>query len=178
MRLLCLFMVADREDCPGGWRANEPTTWFISEAQRRGLIDQLVLDTHDHPSVISAGGVVIHDGHVLAEILGGAWDLPKGKIEFDETPESAATRVLQIATGTRFPQSLSGHLFDLDDWVENASPPLLSRIRYYLMYIEETFPTLNSEIQWLPLTDINTLPWVNDALPKRILDAIKNEISA
>ena len=62
MRLLCLFMVADREDCPGGWRANEPTTWFIAEAQRRGLIGQLVLDTHDHPSVISAGGVVIHDG--------------------------------------------------------------------------------------------------------------------
>ena len=105
---------------------------------------------------------------VLAEISSGAWDLPKGKIEFDETPESAATRVLQIATGTRFPQSLSGHLFDLDDWVENAS--LRSRRCHYLMYIEETFPTLNSEIQWLPLTDINTLPWVNDALPKRILD--------
>ena len=82
---------------------------------------------------------MIHDGHVLAEISSGAF--PKGKIEFDE----AATRVLQIATGTRFPQSLSGHLFDLDDR-ENASPPLLSRIRYYLMYIEETFPTLNLEI--------------------------------
>ena len=82
------------------------TTWFIAEAQRQGLIGQLVLDTHDHPSVISAGGVMIHDGHVLTEISSGAWDLPKGKIEFDETPESAATRVLQIATGTRFPQSL------------------------------------------------------------------------
>ncbi len=39
MRLLCLFTVADRVDCLGGWRANEPTVWFLAEARRRRLID-------------------------------------------------------------------------------------------------------------------------------------------
>ncbi len=44
MRLLCIFMVADRIDCPGGWRANEPTVWFSAEAERRGYVEGLVFD--------------------------------------------------------------------------------------------------------------------------------------
>jgi len=43
--LLCLFMVADRIDCPGGWEANEPLVWFLAEARRRGLVKrEWVLD--------------------------------------------------------------------------------------------------------------------------------------
>jgi hypothetical protein len=38
VRVLCLFMVADRVDCPGGWQANRPLVWFLEEAQRRGLL--------------------------------------------------------------------------------------------------------------------------------------------
>jgi hypothetical protein len=38
LRLLCIFMIADRVDCPGGWRANAPTVWFLGEAERRGLL--------------------------------------------------------------------------------------------------------------------------------------------
>ena len=44
MRLLCLFMVADRVDCPGGWRGNAPLNWFLREAERRKLVKNLVLD--------------------------------------------------------------------------------------------------------------------------------------
>jgi HD domain len=36
VHLLCLFMIADRVDCPGGWRANAPLVWFLEEATRRG----------------------------------------------------------------------------------------------------------------------------------------------
>jgi hypothetical protein len=36
--LLSVFMVADRVDCPGGWRANAPLVWFLAEAERRGLL--------------------------------------------------------------------------------------------------------------------------------------------
>jgi hypothetical protein len=44
-RLLVLFMVADRVDCPGGWRENAPLVWFLEEARRRGLVPgDLVLD--------------------------------------------------------------------------------------------------------------------------------------
>jgi hypothetical protein len=38
--LLCLFMVADRVDCPGGWRANAALVWFLDEVARRGLLDR------------------------------------------------------------------------------------------------------------------------------------------
>jgi hypothetical protein len=37
--LLCLFMVADRVDCPGGWRANAALVWFLDEVARRGWLD-------------------------------------------------------------------------------------------------------------------------------------------
>lgn len=38
LSLLCLFMVADRVDCPGGWRANAALVWFLDEVVRRGLL--------------------------------------------------------------------------------------------------------------------------------------------
>jgi hypothetical protein len=45
-RLLVPFMVADRVDCPGGWRVNEPVVWFIEALRQRGLLPHgLVLDT-------------------------------------------------------------------------------------------------------------------------------------
>ncbi len=37
-RLLALFMIADRVDCPGGFRANAPLMWFLGEARARGLV--------------------------------------------------------------------------------------------------------------------------------------------
>ncbi|MBU6951756.1 HD domain-containing protein [Hahella sp. HN01] len=36
VQLLCLFMIADRVDCPGGWTANKALTWFLEEAAERG----------------------------------------------------------------------------------------------------------------------------------------------
>lgn len=45
LRLLCLFMVADRVDCPGGWRTNRPLIWFLQEVRDRKLLkDELQLD--------------------------------------------------------------------------------------------------------------------------------------
>jgi hypothetical protein len=38
LRLLAIFMVADRVDCPGGFRANAPLMWFLDEARARGLV--------------------------------------------------------------------------------------------------------------------------------------------
>ena len=39
MRILIIFMVADRIDCPGGWKANEPLLWFIREAKVKGYLE-------------------------------------------------------------------------------------------------------------------------------------------
>lgn len=40
MRLLCIFMVADRVDCPGGWQANAALVWFLDEATKRGFLPE------------------------------------------------------------------------------------------------------------------------------------------
>jgi hypothetical protein len=40
LRLLCLFMIADRADCPGGWEMNAPLVWFLAETQRRKLVEE------------------------------------------------------------------------------------------------------------------------------------------
>jgi hypothetical protein len=53
VRLLCLFMVADRVDCPGGWRTNRPLVWFLGEMKARQLLDtELILD--DGPTAPAA----------------------------------------------------------------------------------------------------------------------------
>lgn len=45
MKLLCIFMVADRVDCPGGWRSNAALVWFLEECKTRNLLNtELVLD--------------------------------------------------------------------------------------------------------------------------------------
>src|SRR6185436_10396330 len=41
LRLLSIFMVADREDAPAGWRRNLPTPWFHAEARARNLLGDL-----------------------------------------------------------------------------------------------------------------------------------------
>jgi hypothetical protein len=38
-------MVADRVDCPGGWRANEPLVWFLEQLRgRTSLPTSMVFD--------------------------------------------------------------------------------------------------------------------------------------
>ncbi|UCF65110.1 MAG: HD domain-containing protein [bacterium] len=33
LKLLLIFMIADRVDCPGGWKNNQPLRWFLNEAR-------------------------------------------------------------------------------------------------------------------------------------------------
>ncbi|HNV69493.1 MAG TPA: HD domain-containing protein [Candidatus Ozemobacteraceae bacterium] len=47
--LLCLFAIADRADCPGGWQQNPPTIWFLQEVKRRNLVRRS-LPSFDVPS--------------------------------------------------------------------------------------------------------------------------------
>ncbi len=83
--LLCLFMVADRVDAPGGFRRNAPTTWFIAEARTRGLVGDLELEVEGHPSEICAGAALVMRDEEGPSVLairarGAAWELPKGGI--------------------------------------------------------------------------------------------------
>jgi hypothetical protein len=45
IRLLLIFMIADRIDCPGGWKANDPLMWFIEQTTEKGYaIEPVIVD--------------------------------------------------------------------------------------------------------------------------------------
>tara|TARA_R110002110_G_scaffold415797_1_gene656215 strand:- start:37661 stop:38185 length:525 start_codon:yes stop_codon:yes gene_type:complete len=44
IKLLCIFMIADRVDCPGGFLANEPIMWFLGECQKKNLINKILTE--------------------------------------------------------------------------------------------------------------------------------------
>lgn len=45
IKLLCLFMIADRVDCPGEWKNNDALMWFLAEAKtKKYIIDTITID--------------------------------------------------------------------------------------------------------------------------------------
>jgi 8-oxo-dGTP pyrophosphatase MutT (NUDIX family) len=53
----------------------------------------------------AAGGLVMNDkGEYLLIFRRGKWDLPKGKLEYDETPEQAAVREVSEECGLELPE--------------------------------------------------------------------------
>ena len=142
LRLLSIFMVADRVDAPPGWRRNAPTAWFLGEARRRGLIAGLTLDLPEHPSEISAGGALVR---VAAESGGGGrellvirvraegYELPKGGIEWDELPEDAAARETAEEAGVASPLQVGAELAALDYFVGEDADRHCKRVRYFAL---------------------------------------------
>jgi ADP-ribose pyrophosphatase YjhB (NUDIX family) len=184
VRLLCLFMVADRVDAPGGWRRNAPTSWFLSEAKARGLVDELNLDVEDHPSEICAGAaLVVRDDDEPAVLVirtrSGGWELPKGGIEWDELPEEAALRELREESGIAGELCVSGELARLEYFLGEGSERRLKQVRYYVVRAVGKptlgdLPNRTRERRWLGSAAVDDVPLVSEdlrALLRRALDA-------
>jgi 8-oxo-dGTP pyrophosphatase MutT (NUDIX family) len=61
------------------------------------MID-VVMEKH-FPTVKSAGCIVRQDGHILVIRTNKGWEFPKGAIDVDEDPQSAAIRETYEETG-------------------------------------------------------------------------------
>ena len=174
VRLLCLFMVADRVDAPGGFRRNAPTTWFLSEAKVRGLVDDLVLDVEGLPSEICAGAALVmrdDDGPAVLVIRtrSNGWELPKGGIEWDELPEEAALRELREESGVAGAVNVAGELGRLEYFLGEGNERRLKQVRYYVAsgLGEPTLgdlPKRTRERRWLRVGEVDDVPLVSEEL--------------
>ena len=57
------------------------------------------MNRDDLPQMAAAGGLVLSGGHALLIRKHHLWDLPKGKLSGDETPENCAVREIAEETG-------------------------------------------------------------------------------
>src|SRR5688500_5727219 len=119
VRMLALFMVADRVDAPPGWRRNAPLMWFLTEARRRGLVGGPVPEVPGAPSEVRAGAALVRgDGDdrelLLIRARAAGYELAKGGVEWDELPEEAAARELREEAGVESAVRIGSSLGHLD----------------------------------------------------------------
>jgi 8-oxo-dGTP pyrophosphatase MutT (NUDIX family) len=176
MSLLCVFMVADRVDAPGGWRRNAPMVWFLEQARTRGLVGDLQLDVSDVPSERSAGAALFRASSSGPEVLlirtrAHGYELPKGGLEFDELASEAAARELREEAGV-------GGAIELD------AEPLgtleydvghRKRVTYFRARMGELgeLPQRTRERRWLGSTELAAVPLVNEDLRPLLAAALR-----
>jgi 8-oxo-dGTP pyrophosphatase MutT (NUDIX family) len=193
MRLLCLFMVADRVDCPGGWRANAPLVWFLQEAEKRSLLGSgLVLN--DGPQIPlcdkeiveeSAGCILVQragagDAHALViRVRQNDFEVPKGHVEAGETGEEAALRELREETGLISSVAVTANLGTLEYSFEQNGSTVCKRVHYFTATPSEEDiefdekPAKTKELRWVSSHGLDALPLVNEALRDLIRAALR-----
>ena len=179
VRLLAMFMVADRVDAPPGWRRNAPLVWFLTEARRRGLVGELALDVAGQPSEISSGAALVAEGAVLAiRVRTSGYELPKGGIEWDELPEDAAVRELREETGVTSELAVTGKLGHVDYLVGEAADRHLKRVRYFRCeprapLAHGVLPERTRERRWITRAELAEIELVNEDLRAVMLAAVR-----
>ena len=173
VRLLALFMVADRVDAPPGWRKKAPLVWFLAEAKRRELVGDLQLDLPGEPSEISAGGVLVHDGKLLViRVRADHFELPKGGIEWDELPADAAVRETREEAGVTGALEAGDELGHVDYAVDGHT----KRVRYFRLLGDGALgplPERTRERRWVDRDVLAALPFVSDETHAIALRALR-----
>jgi ADP-ribose pyrophosphatase YjhB (NUDIX family) len=185
VRLLCLFMVADRVDAPPGWRRNPPTHWFLGQARARGLIGELTLDLPGEPSEVSAGGAVVRASEtgpavLVIRVRTDAYELPKGGLEWDELAVEAALRETREETGIETRLRVDGDLGSVDYVIGETGEQHVKRAHYFRLSSEEPLafgplPKGTRERRWIPVEEASSLRLVNNDLRSVLLAAFERQ---
>lgn len=181
MVLLCLFMVADRVDCPGGWKNNPPLRWFLEEAGRQGVLPSgLSLDPPGIRCERSSGAILVREGAaLLIRVRDQGYEIPKGRLVWDESVCGAAARELAEETG------VSGAVVD--------AAPEIAQVRYSFPsgahIVHKTVHYLNArpgpggircgavpertrELRWASRQDLDSIPLVDESLRDILASAL------
>lgn len=174
LRLLAMFMVADRVDAPGGWRRNLPTTWFLAEARRRGLIPALTLDLPGEPSEISAGAILVAGAGaarraLVIRVRAHGFELAKGGLEWDELPAEAACRELIEEAAVIGTLAVGDRVGELAYDYEEAGERWHKRVHVFVVRAPGgvelgPLPAGTRERRWVGRDEVATLPLVHEAI--------------
>lgn len=175
MRLLCVFMVADRVDCPGGWRANRALVWFLEEANRRGLIVLAHLTFDVVPAgddvELCAGALVVRGTSTGPELLAirvrsAGYELPKGHVEAREGLREAAGRELREETGLAGEANPGEHLATVVYPLRSGATKCVHYFRFIADSDVQVDPRPSGvrEIRWVDRQLAAGLEWVSTDL--------------
>jgi ADP-ribose pyrophosphatase YjhB (NUDIX family) len=108
----------------------------------------------------AAGGLVLNEkGAYLLIFRRGKWDLPKGKLDYDETPEQAAVREVSEECGLELPEIIQPLQKTFHTFSERQKR-VLKKTHWYLMKATgttELFPQIEEDITeavWMTKMDI------------------------
>lgn len=137
--------------------------------------DKITLkQTIDLPLIESAGGLVCNrSNHILLMFKRGKWDMPKGRIEEDQSREVAALREVQEETGLDINKlKIQGKLVPTWHTTRHGNVKYLKKTHWYVMQYDgdddDTFPQVEEgiiECRWVHISD---LPAYRELLRARI----------
>lgn len=116
----------------------------------------------DHQKITASGGAVIQDQHLLMIKRLGYWDLPKGKLEMNETSEKGALREVMEECGVQN-LSIVSKLPDTFHTYQFREKKILKKTNWYLMRAEgeQTLqPQIEediTEVRWVPMGQVMEL---------------------
>jgi 8-oxo-dGTP pyrophosphatase MutT (NUDIX family) len=170
------------------WKGNTSSV-FVSEADLNieDAIEELE-ETENHPGIIymsespdaswqvfisycqlreAAGGLVVNEGEEYLIILRhNKWDLPKGKLEYDETPEAAAMREVSEECGIAPPEIIKS-LNETFHTYHEKGKRMLKKTHWYLMQAKNAgklIPQTEEDIQqavWMTEEEVKKKVFVN-----------------
>jgi 8-oxo-dGTP pyrophosphatase MutT (NUDIX family) len=133
------------------------------------LVDALKL-----PVIESAGGLVCNDRHhILLMFKRGKWDMPKGRIEAENTREESALREVGEETGLNIKKlDVQAKLVSTWHTTRHGNVRYLKKTHWYLMHYngkdDDLMPQVEEgiiECRWVHLSD---LPEYRELLRARI----------
>ncbi len=137
------------------------------------VLSFLIFKHPDMKKIIAAGGLVENEnGELLMIFRRGKWDLPKGKMDNGETPESCALREVVEETGLqeitlgKFIGTTTHQYFD--QWISEG---VIKETYWYKMSIK-------NDPELIPQTeeDITEIKWVNKKQLSEYLSNTYNNI--